>query len=126
MTKASFGRAGDGGSDPDGALTDGILLCIEWMRKHFDAERATEVALVYQLELTGAGGGECALSVCRGRLVAERGRAARWDVLLRARADDWIGILHGRENADLLYLAGRLEIQGDLAAATRLRTFFRG
>jgi putative sterol carrier protein len=110
----------------DGPPSDGVATAIEWMRKHFDAESAPEAEVVYQFELVGESGGAYALSVSRGHCHLERGRAARPDAVLRASVGDWLGVLHGRENADLLYMAGRLEIEGDLGVATRLRTFFRG
>jgi putative sterol carrier protein len=110
----------------DDPPADGVATAIEWMRKHYDAESAPEAELVYQFELAGADGGTYALSVSRGACALERGAAAQPDVVLRASVGDWLAVLHGRENADLLYMAGRLEIEGDLGVATRLRTFFRG
>lgn len=109
----------------DDLPADGVATAIEWMRKHFDAESAPESELVYQFELAGAGGGTYGLVVARGGCSLERGEATQPDVVLRLAVDDWLGVLHGRENADLLYMAGRLEIEGDLGVATRLRTFFR-
>ena len=38
---------------------------------------------------------------------------------------DEFGVLAGTENADLLYMAERLEVEGDLGQAGRLRKYFR-
>ena len=40
-------------------------------------------------------------------------------------AEDYFSILAGGENADLLYMAGRIAIDGDMSRALKLRTYFR-
>jgi predicted lipid carrier protein YhbT len=40
-------------------------------------------------------------------------------------ASDFFGILAGRENADLLFTAGRIEVEGDLSLALKMRKLFR-
>ena len=98
---------------------------VEWLRKHFRAEEARGLDAVYEIELTGAGGGRLGLSIRGERARIESGPAAAADVRLRLPARDYFGILEGTENADLLYMAGRLEIDGDLSLAVKLRTLFR-
>jgi hypothetical protein len=102
-----------------------IEAAAEWLRKRFDADASRGVRLSYQLELSGAGGGELALRIEGGSLEARRGRLEAPDVVLRLAASDYYGILGGRENSELLFMAGRIGIQGDPALAVRLRTFFR-
>ena len=46
-------------------------------------------------------------------------------MVFRLPAEDYFALLVGRENADLLYMAGRLEIDGDLALALKIRPLFR-
>jgi len=102
-----------------------LVRSIEWMRKHFDPDAALGVSAVYQFELTGAGGGELVLRVDDGVARIQAGRDPSAAVRLRLDAGDCLAILAGRENADLLYLAGRLEIEGDLSLAMKLRSLLR-
>lgn len=98
---------------------------VEWLRKHFRPEAAEGLRVSYALDLGGPGGGVIHLAIAEGRVEVERTSEADADVRLRLPAADYLAVLGGRANADLLYMEGRLEIEGDLALATRLRTLFR-
>ena len=98
---------------------------VEWLRKHYQAEPARAVCARYAVELSGSEGGAISMAIEDGELNLAKASDPRPDVCLRLAAEDWFGILGGRENADLLYLAGRLEIDGDLSLAMKLRTLFR-
>ena len=102
-----------------------LQSAVRWMREHFDAEAAAELNAVYQFELSGERGGHVAFRVAGPVASFACERAPKPDVCFRVSAEDWFGILTGRENADLLYMAGRLEIDGDLGLAVRLRNLFR-
>jgi putative sterol carrier protein len=97
----------------------------EWLRKHFDADAGRGLCAAFQIELAGAEGGCIALRVDDGRLDVRRGATEAPHVVLRLSAGDYYALLAGRENADLLYMAGRLEIEGDLSRALKLRTLFQ-
>ncbi len=97
----------------------------DWLRKRFDAEAASGLRATYHFELAGAGGGALDVRVDDGRLQVAAGRPPRTDVLLRLSLDDFLGVLSGRENADLLFMSGRLEIEGDHTLALKLRQLFR-
>ena len=42
----------------------------------------------------------------------------------RLSAADWFGILAGRENAELLFMAGRIQVDGDRALAVKMGSYF--
>jgi len=109
------------------APPDAVAISIEWMSKHFDAEAAIGCEAVFEVTLQGEGQGEgrFLLRVEGGVAQLERGADAAADVRFRLSAADWLGVLAGRENPDLLYLAGRLDVAGDLSLAMKLRTLFR-
>lgn len=102
-----------------------LAAALEWLRKHFDAEAARGASAAYRMELSGPGGGRFLLRVEDGLLDLLPGSDAPAQVVLRLAAADYYGILAGRENADLLYMAGRIEVEGDLQRAMKLRTYFR-
>jgi SCP-2 sterol transfer family len=104
--------------------TASIDAAAEWLRKHFAPEASRGIRATYQLDLAGAGGGLLRLEIDDGVLLIARGRAETPQVVLRAPAALFLGVLGGRENAELLYMAGRIQIDGDLGLAAKLHSLF--
>ena len=104
--------------------TASVDAAAEWLRKHFAPEATRGVRATYQLDLSGTGGGPLRIEVDDGTLLIARGWAESPQVVLRAPTELWCAVLAGRENAELLYMAGRIEIEGDLGLAAKLRSFF--
>ena len=98
---------------------------VEWMRKHFQAEASEGIDAVYEFEVSGDDGGVWHATVSDGMGEVRFGHAQEPSVRFRIRDEDCWALLAGRENADLLYLAGRLEVEGDLSLALKMRTLFR-
>ena len=98
---------------------------LDWLRKHYRSEAAGGLEARYQLELTGRGGGPIRIVLAPEGATIERGPLREPDVRMRISVPDWFAVVEGRENVDLLFLAGRLEIEGDLSLAARMRTLFR-
>ncbi len=98
---------------------------LEWLRKHFDAEAARDLRVVYRFELTGPGGGDLYARIESGRLELVAGPGGVADVRFRLTAQDFFAILAGRANADWLFMEDRIEVEGDLSLALRMRKLFR-
>ena len=98
---------------------------MERLRKAFREDAAAGQHLRYQVELHGESPGAFWLDVRDGRLELGPGRLARPDVTLFVAFEDLQGVLDGRENPDLLFMADRFRIEGELAVALRLRKLFR-
>ncbi len=96
----------------------------EWLRSHFDASAARDLACVVQLELSGPAGGSLRVRIDGARLAVESGASRKPDLLLRVAASDCYALLAGRENAELLFMDGRMEIEGPLHLALKLRSLF--
>lgn len=110
---------------PPGAPPASLDEAIDWLRRHFRPDAARGLDVGYQMHLTGPDGGDFYVRVKNGACEVARGRTEPVDTRLRLPAADYLAVLAGRANADLLYMEGRLEIEGDLALANRLRTLFR-
>jgi predicted lipid carrier protein YhbT len=98
---------------------------VEWLRKHFDSEAARGLTVSFQYVLTGPAGGSFHARVDDGRLEAEVGEIPSPDASFRLQGSDFFAILAGRENADLLFTAGRIDVEGDLSIALKMRSLFR-
>jgi predicted lipid carrier protein YhbT len=101
-----------------------IAEAVEWLRKHFDPEAAGELRAGLQFHLTGPDGGSFHASLAAGSLVVAEGELGEPDVSFRLSAADLFGILGGRENGELLFLAGRMQVEGNLTLALKLRLLF--
>lgn len=109
-----------------------IEQALEWLRKRFQAEAARDVRITYQIELRvdGEGDGEgeageaLALRISDGVLEPVIGRVDDADVTFTLSAPDFFGVLGGRENPDLLFMAERLRVEGELSLALLLRKLF--
>jgi predicted lipid carrier protein YhbT len=113
---------------PEGSAATGptsLDQALDWLRKHFDAEAARELRVVYRFELTGPGGGDLYARVEDGRLEAAAGSGGVADVRFRLTAQDFLAILGGRANADWLFMEDRIGVKGDLTLALRMRKLFR-
>ena len=102
-----------------------VATAAEWLRKHFRSEASGGVSACFELRLAGPRGGEIRGTIEDGvlELDAELSRAP--DVRFRLSARDFFGLLAGRENAEMLFMADRVEIEGDLSLAMKIRSLFR-
>ena len=97
---------------------------VDWLRKHFRSSAAEGLEVAYQMELAGPGGGGRWARISDGQLHAGEGADPQPDVVLRMSAEDFFGILTGTANPDLLFMDERIEIEGDLSLALKLRSLF--
>ena len=96
------------------------------LQRYFRPEVADGLRATYQFELSGAGGGSFWARIEGGVLEVGPGELAAPDVRFRLDAEDCRGILAGRVNPELLMMQGRLEVEGDLRLASRIRAVFGG
>ncbi len=113
-------------ADPDPSERCAVDEACDRLRKLFDAEAARDVRAVYELELTGPQGGTLAARIDDGRLDVAPGPAASPDLRLRLAAEDFLAILAGRSNADMLFMEDRIGWSGELSLALKMRRLFRG
>jgi len=102
-----------------------IAEAVTWLRDHFDSAGADGLNATYQFDLAGPAGGAFVVRVDDGKAEIREGSEPTRDVAFRLEACDYWDILAGRENADLLIMKGRLEIDGDLRLASKVRRIFR-
>jgi len=102
-----------------------IPEAVTWLRDHFDADGACGLNATYQFDLAGPAGGALVVRIDDGKAEIREGSEPSRDVAFRLEACDYWDILAGRENVDLLIMKGRLEIDGDLRLASKVRRIFR-
>lgn len=99
------------------------------MQEHFDAEKAAGVDIVVQWKLSGRpSGGDhdlYQLTICGGACVTQRGSADAPLVTLELSAPSFLRLATGNIHGAALYLSGGLKIEGDVAQALTVQTYFR-
>jgi predicted lipid carrier protein YhbT len=98
---------------------------VDWLRKQFQSSAAEGLEAVFEYVVSGDSGGVLHFRVDDGMLDVRRGPGKLPDVRFRVSDEDCWAVFAGNENADLLYLGGRLEIEGSLSLALKLRSLFR-
>ena len=101
-----------------------IAEALEWFRKRFRAEASRDLFIVYVFELSGSRGGLLSLQIDDGRLEGLPAGLSNADVVFSLSASEFFSILAGSANPDLLFMAERIQIQGDLSLALKLRSLF--
>ena len=102
-----------------------VEAAAEWLRKHFDAEAARGFSGVFVLDLTGPAGGILTLRIEDGVLAISSGTTPQRVAAIRLAASDFLDVLAGRANGELLHMAGRVRIDGEPALVMKLQTVFR-
>ncbi len=96
---------------------------LAWFRDHFEPEAARGLRAHFLVDLGDSVG--IHLHVDDGRLRVVSGATGPADLTLRLSERDLEDLQAGRENPELLHMAGRLEVEGQLALANPLRRIFR-
>ena len=76
------------------------------------------------MELSGSAGGVLSVRVVAGQLEVLDAPLPGADVVYRLSAEDFFGVLRGDSNPDLLFMEERIQIEGDLSLALKLRKLF--
>jgi len=97
---------------------------VQWLLKLFDAEAAGDLHALVHFEVIDDATRSVVLRVDDGRLDVAEGGASDPDLRLRASNADFVAALSGVENVDVMHMQGRVEVDGDLGIAMKLRCVF--
>jgi len=94
------------------------------LTKRFRSDAAAGLDLVYQLDLTGEGGGVWHVAIANDECSLVPGAASRPDVVITMSAEDWEKLMTGQLDAYSAFLQGRIDVAGDLSLAMKLQSLF--
>jgi putative sterol carrier protein len=97
---------------------------IERMPVVFDAGAAKGFECVYQLNITGDGGGTWNLTVKDGACKLQEGKHAAPTVSLTMSDTTWLSIVNKKLNAMQAGMTGRIKTAGSMLAAQKIPTVF--
>jgi putative sterol carrier protein len=90
------------------------------MVQRFDPSKASGLNAVIQFDLSGDNGGAYWLRFADGKAETGVGQAENPRMTLKAKADDFLGMLDGSVNPMQAFMTGKIKIQGDTGLAMKL------
>lgn len=92
------------------------------MPTRFKADAAADVQLAYHFDIEGVG--VWCVKIVKGTLNIAKACVDTADLTLKMTEADLLDLVNGREGIQLLFMTGRLRVDGDLPSALKLVRFF--
>jgi len=97
----------------------------EAMPKRFNALEARNQRATYLFEIGNSSGFiTWSVIVNDGNLDIQEGGVEEPNCVLKMNEEDYLNMVNGRESIQMLYMTGKLKIEGDLPFAVKLSRFF--
>jgi putative sterol carrier protein len=107
-------------------LSDVQAAC-EALPSGFRKEKAGNLKVAAQLDLTGENGAQWIVDVADGRCEVREGVASQPDVTLTMAGDDFVALFNGQLDPIRAFMASKIKIKGNLGLVMRLLgSFERG
>ena len=97
-----------------------IAGIFDTMVKRFDPAKAEGLNATIQFDLSGDNGGAYWLRIADGKAESGVGQSESPRMTLKAKADDFVGMLNGTMNPMQAFMTGKVKIQGDTGLAMKL------
>jgi putative sterol carrier protein len=97
----------------------------EAMPSSFNKDAAQGLDAVYQFDLSGDGGGKWYVVVRNETCDVQEGTHASPNVTISMVANDYLDMINGKANGQMLFMTGRLRVSGDLGLAIRMQSLFQ-
>ena len=95
------------------------------MPEAFNAAAAQGLDAIFQLDITGEGGGNWNVVIKDGACQINEGSHESPNVTLTMSAETWLGIVNRELNGMQAFLSGKLKATGDIMLAQRIEQLFR-
>ena len=95
------------------------------MGSRFKADRAAGTNAVIQYNVSGDGGGTWNAVIKDGTCTVKEGAVTSPNLTLDIAAPDWLDMLSGKQNGQMLFMSGKLKIKGDMGLAMKLGSMFQ-
>jgi 3-hydroxy-3-methylglutaryl CoA synthase/NAD(P)-dependent dehydrogenase (short-subunit alcohol dehydrogenase family)/putative sterol carrier protein len=101
-----------------------VNVIFEKMPEAFNAEAAKGVDVVFQYQISGAGGGNWFVAVKDGTCTIEAGTTEKPTCTLKIEDTDFVDLVEGRLNPMTAYTSGKLKIEGDIMKSQLIEKLF--
>jgi len=90
----------------------------------FNADAAKGLDAVFQFDITGEGGGQWNVTVKNDACEVQEGTHASPTVTLNMSDETWLAMVNGELNGMQAFMAGKLQLTGDMMLAQRIPEIF--
>ena len=90
----------------------------------FNASAAKGLDAVFQFDITGEGGGQWNVTVKNDACEVQEGAHASPTVTLTMSDETWLAMVNGELNGMQAFMAGKLQLTGDMMLAQRIPEIF--
>ncbi len=91
----------------------------------FNKDAAKGLDAVYQFDLSGDGGGKWFVTIKNETCEVKEGSHPSPNITISMAAPDYLDMVTGKANGQMLFMSGKLRIAGDLGLALRMQTIFQ-
>jgi len=91
----------------------------------FQADKAAGVDVVFQFDISGAGGGSWHMIVKNGTCEVADGAHGSPTTTIKMAADDFVNLITGKLNAMSAFTGGKLRVEGDLMKSQLIEKLFK-
>jgi putative sterol carrier protein len=106
------------------SVADDVKEILEKMPEAFLPEKASNLNVTIQLELSGEGEGQWILKIANGQISIDEGLADSPNLTLSMAASDYVALSRGEVNSLNLFMAGKIEVKGDVTLAMKFEEMF--
>ena len=106
------------------SVADDLNKIFQKMPDGFKPEKAAGLNATIQLNLSGDGGGNWHIKIANGQLSTAQGQAVSPDLTLGMAASDYVALTKGEVNPMNLFMAGKIQLQGDMSLAMKFQEMF--
>lgn len=97
----------------------------DMMPTTFNKEAAKGLDAVYQFDLTGDGGGKWNVTIKNENCEVKEGAHPSPNITITMAGQDYLDMVSGKANGQMLFMSGKLRIAGDLGLAMRMQSLFQ-
>ncbi|MEP7294148.1 MAG: SCP2 sterol-binding domain-containing protein [Chloroflexota bacterium] len=102
------------------ATSEEVAGIFSEMVARFDPAKVENMNATIQFDLSGDNGGNYWLRIADGKAETGVGQSENPRLTLKAKADDFVGMLSGTMNPMQAFMTGKVKIQGDTGLAMKL------
>ena len=95
------------------------------MPNRFNKDAAKGLDAVYQFDLSGDGGGKWYATIKNDACEVKEGAHSSPNITISMAAQDYLDMISGKANGQMLFMSGKLKIAGDFGLALRLQSIFQ-
>ncbi len=95
------------------------------MPSRFRSDRAGATSAVIQYDVGGEGGGTWHVVIKDATCAVNEGAATGPNLTIQVGAQDWLDMVSGKAQPQMLFMSGKLKIKGDMGLAMKLGSMFQ-